>query len=196
MTPLGIRLIVGLGNPGATYRDTRHNAGAWFVEHLVNQHAVQLKSETKFFGQTGEFTVAGQRVRLLIPSTYMNESGKAILALSQFYKIKPAEMLLAHDELDQPCGVAKLKFGGGHGGHNGLRDTIRVLGTSDFSRLRVGIGHPGDRAHVTRYVLSSPTRSEQAEIEAAVTLSAGSLADLVSNEWNRAVKTLHDQIKK
>lgn len=138
-----IKLIVGLGNPGAEYEQTRHNAGALFVERIAAAQGVNLVADRKYFGLTGRYSHQGQDVRLLIPTTYMNRSGQAVAALAGFFRIKPEEILVAHDELDLPPGVAKLKQGGGHGGHNGLRDIIAQLGNQNtFYRLRLGIGHP------------------------------------------------------
>ena len=137
-----IKLVVGLGNPGAQYDDTRHNAGFWYVEQLARAYGATLQPEKKFFGLTARITVNGQDVRLLNPTTFMNRSGQAVGAISTFFKIPPQSILVVHDELDLPVGVGRLKQGGGHGGHNGLRDIISSLGNSrDFLRLRLGIGH-------------------------------------------------------
>lgn len=141
-----IRLLVGLANPGPEYARTRHNAGAWVVEELARVHNINLREESKYYGLTGRIMANGQDLRLLIPTTFMNLSGKSVAALANFYQIKPEEILVAHDELDLPPGVAKFKKGGGHGGHNGLRDIISKMGNNkDFYRLRVGIGHPATR---------------------------------------------------
>ena len=156
----GIRLVVGLGNPGKDYSSTRHNAGFWWVENLASIRHAQLKPENKFYGLAGRTTQGGNELWLLEPQTYMNASGRAVAALARFYKITPEEILVVHDELDLPPGEVKLKKGGGHGGHNGLRDIISQLGTTDFWRLRLGIGHPGDKAAVVDYVLNAPRREE------------------------------------
>ena len=149
-----IQLIVGLGNPGAQYEDTRHNAGFWFVEQLARAYGGSLQPEKKFFGYAARITIGGQDVRLLTPSTFMNRSGQAVNAIATFYKIPPQAILVAHDELDHPPGIGRLKQGGGHGGHNGLRDIISSLGNNkDFCRLRIGIGHPGNSKAVVNYVL-------------------------------------------
>ena len=138
-----LRLLVGLANPGAQYAQTRHNAGAWFIERLAEQHRTSLSPDAKAFGLTARVSIAGEDVRLLIPTTFMNRSGQAVAALANFYKLTPAEILIAHDELDIAPGQIRLKTGGGHGGHNGLRDSIASLGNqAGFHRLRVGIGHP------------------------------------------------------
>ena len=149
-----IKLIVGLANPGAEYAATRHNAGAWYVDLLAERLRAPLREEPKFYGYTSRINLAGADVRLLVPTTFMNLSGKAVAAMATFYRINPDEILVAHDELDLPPGVAKFKLGGGHGGHNGLKDIISKLGNNpNFHRLRVGIGHPGDKNKVVGFVL-------------------------------------------
>jgi PTH1 family peptidyl-tRNA hydrolase len=156
-----IRLIIGLGNPGRDYENTRHNAGFHWVDQLADQQNLTFKSEAKFHGLTARGVLHDHEVFLLKPQTFMNLSGRAVGALAQFYKILPAEMLVVHDELDLPPGISRLKMGGGHGGHNGLKDIIAHLGTRDFWRLRLGIGHPGDRAEVANFVLKDPHREER-----------------------------------
>lgn len=163
-----IRLIVGLGNPGREYETTRHNVGFWWVDQLAREEKLNFKSEVKFHGLTARGQVHGHEIMLLMPQTYMNNSGRSVGALAQFFKIAPAEILVVHDELDLPPGVARLKTGGGHGGHNGLKDIVAHLGTKDFWRLRIGIGHPGDRAAVSNYVLADPRREERELIEEAM----------------------------
>ena len=164
-----IKLIVGLANPGAKYEDTRHNAGEWLINEIARQFNVSLKEEAKFFGKVAKINAAGGEVRLLVPTTFMNLSGKAVGALANFYRIKPEEILVAHDELDLPPGVAKIKQGGGHGGHNGLKDIIASLGNSNnFYRVRIGIGHPGSKELVAGYVLGKPSPQDQEKINAAV----------------------------
>lgn len=162
------KLIVGLANPGAEYAATRHNAGAWYVEQLADRYNLSLKENKKFFGYSARLSLAGEDVRLLVPTTFMNLSGKAVAAMATFYRITPEEILVAHDEMDLPPGVAKFKQGGGHGGHNGLKDIISKLGNNNFHRLRVGIGHPGDRNKVTGFVLGKAPTSEQKLIDDAV----------------------------
>lgn len=189
-----IRLIVGLGNPGAEYERTRHNAGAWFIEQLLGKLSQTAKPESKFFGRLGKINLGGHTAHVLLPGTYMNESGRSVLAVAQFFKLSPQEILVAHDELDHPTGSAKLKYSGGHGGHNGLRDITQVFSSSDFARLRIGIGHPGDRTKVTPYVLSAPTTADKQAIEHTISLACGVVPELMRGEWNRAVKSLHDQI--
>lgn len=161
-----IKLIVGLGNPSEKYADTRHNAGEWLIERLTRRFNVSLNPENKFFGKTARTLVNGKEVRLLVPTTFMNLSGKAVGALASFYRIKPEEILVIHDELDLPAGVAKLKQGGGHGGHNGLKDIVAQLGNNNnFYRLRIGIGHPGHRDLVAGYVLNKPSPADRNALE-------------------------------
>ena len=161
-----IKLIVGLGNPGEKYTDTRHNAGEWLIERLARRFNVSLNPESKFFGKTARTIVNGKEVRLLVPTTFMNLSGKAVGALASFYRIKPEEILVIHDELDLLPGTAKLKQGGGHGGHNGLKDIVAQLGNNNnFYRLRIGIGHPGHRDLVAGYVLNKPSPADRDALE-------------------------------
>ncbi|WP_342124584.1 aminoacyl-tRNA hydrolase [Haemophilus influenzae] len=161
-----IKLIVGLGNPGDKYTDTRHNAGEWLIERLARRFNVSLNPESKFFGKTARTLVNGKEVRLLVPTTFMNLSGKAVGALASFYRIKPEEILVIHDELDLPAGTAKLKQGGGHGGHNGLKGIVAQLGNNNnFYRLRIGIGHPGHRDLVAGYVLNKPSPADRDALE-------------------------------
>ena len=161
-----IKLIVGLCNPGEKYADTRHNAGEWLIERLARRFNVSLNPESKFFGKTARTLVNGKEVRLLVPTTFMNLSGKAVGALASFYRIKPEEILVIHDELDLPAGTAKLKQGGGHGGHNGLKDIVAQLGNNNnFYRLRIGIGHPGHRDLVAGYVLNKPSPADRNALE-------------------------------
>lgn len=161
-----IKLIVGLGNPGEKYADTRHNAGKWLIERLARRFNVSLNPENKFFGKTARTLLNGKEVRLLVPTTFMNLSGKAVGALASFYRIKPEEILVIHDELDLPAGTAKLKQGGGHGGHNGLKDIVAQLGNNNnFYRLRIGIGHPGHRDLVAGYVLNKPSPADRDALE-------------------------------
>ena len=188
-----IRLIVGLGNPGSEYRGTRHNAGAEFVEELARQCGSTLQPESKFFGMAGRVSLAGHELRLLIPTTFMNRSGKSVAAIANFYKISPEEILIAHDELDIPAGTARFKQGGGHGGHNGLRDIVPALGNSkNFHRLRIGIGHPGDRERVLSYLTRErPTRQEQDAVDASLTRALEALDIWFAQGWDKAVQALH-----
>ena len=187
-----VQLIVGLGNPGPQYDRTRHNAGADFVAALAQRCNAQLKQEAKFFGATAKASVNGTPVWLLIPDTFMNRSGKAVAALAGFYRIPPQAILVAHDELDLSPGTARLKLGGGHGGHNGLRDTIQALGNSrDFARLRLGIGHPGHASEVVSYVLRRAPAEEQQLIDESIERAIDVMGDVVTGHWNSAMKTLH-----
>ncbi|AKO46105.1 aminoacyl-tRNA hydrolase [[Haemophilus] ducreyi] len=164
-----IKLIVGLANPGAKYEGTRHNAGEWLVNELARMYNTSLKDEAKYFGKTAKINTVNGDVWLLIPTTFTNLSGKAVGALAHFFRIKAEEILIAHDELDLPPGVAKLKQGGGHGGHNGLKDIISALGNNNnFYRIRLGIGHPGHKDQVAGYVLSKPAPQDQQKINAVI----------------------------
>ncbi|ELV7518030.1 aminoacyl-tRNA hydrolase [Photobacterium damselae] len=187
-----IRLLVGLANPGQEYAKTRHNAGAWVVEELARVHNVTLREDTKYFGLTGRITTNGQDLRLLIPTTFMNLSGKSVAALAKFFQIQPEEILVAHDELDLPPGVAKFKKGGGHGGHNGLRDIISKMGNNkDFYRLRIGIGHPGDKNKVAGFVLGKAPAKEQELIDAAVDEAVRCMDILLKDGLSKAQNRLH-----
>ncbi|MEL0027397.1 MAG: aminoacyl-tRNA hydrolase [Perlucidibaca sp.] len=190
MTPL--RLIVGLANPGPQYADTRHNAGAWYVERLADQLGVRLTPDSKRFGLVARANVQGRDVHLLIPTTFMNRSGQAVVAVAGFYKILPQEILIAHDELDLPPGQIRLKTGGGHGGHNGLRDSIAALANQNgFHRLRVGIGHPGDKSQVSNFVLGKAPRSEQALMDLALDEALRHTDTLISGDIARVMNTLN-----
>jgi PTH1 family peptidyl-tRNA hydrolase len=186
-----IRLIVGLGNPGREYESTRHNVGFWWVEELARAQKLNFKSESKFHGLTARGQVQGHEIVLLMPQTFMNHSGRAVGALAQFFKIEPAEMLVIHDELDLPPGVARLKMGGGHGGHNGLKDIIARLGTKDFWRLRIGIGHPGNRAEVSNYVLGAPRREERELIDEAMQKAQNIAHMVIEGKTEAAMLKLH-----
>ncbi|WP_455819510.1 aminoacyl-tRNA hydrolase [Pseudomonas cerasi] len=187
-----IKLIVGLANPGAEYAATRHNAGAWYVDLLAERHNQSLKEESKFFGYTARLSMGGEDVRLLVPTTFMNLSGKAVAAMATFYRIAPDEILVAHDELDLLPGVAKFKQGGGHGGHNGLKDIISKLGNNlDFHRLRIGIGHPGDRNKVVGFVLGKPPAAEQLLIDNAIDEAARCTEVWLKEDKLKAMNRLH-----
>lgn len=174
---MSISLIVGLGNPGTEYAQTRHNAGFWYVERLAQRYGISLKSESRFHGLTGRGQIEGHDVRLLLPSTFMNRSGQAVVPMAKFFQVSPAQLLIAHDELDLASGVIRLKSGGGHGGHNGLRDIVPHLG-AEFHRLRIGIGHPGHRDKVTGHVLGKAPAAEQALLDQALD-EALRLTDLI-----------------
>jgi PTH1 family peptidyl-tRNA hydrolase len=187
-TPL--RVIVGLGNPGPEHLLTRHNAGFWFVDALAARLGGKFRSHTRFQGEICRVQLSGVEVTLLKPTTYMNRSGLAIRALADYQKVTPAETLVAHDELDLPVGAARFKLGGGHGGHNGLRDTITHFG-ADFWRLRLGIGHPGDKSQVIDYVLRRAAKDEEAKIIEAVGASLDALTTFVEQGSEKAMNALH-----
>ncbi len=187
----GLRLIVGLGNPGPEHLRTRHNAGFWFVDALALQCEARFKLESKLFGEACKVEIAGQPVWLLKPATFMNLSGKSVTAALRFWKIEPEQALLAHDELDLPTGTARLKFDGGHGGQNGLRDTMRLLGHGKFNRLRIGIGHPGHKDRVTSWVLGKPDSGDEAAILRAIGDAIDVLPLAVAGDMNEAMKRLH-----
>ena len=186
-----IKLIVGLGNPGERYQKTRHNAGFWLLDQLAVNEGVRLAEDKKFQGEYGKIFLANQPLHLLKPLTFMNASGRAVSAAAKFYDIAPGEILVVHDELDLPVGAVKLKYGGGHGGHNGLRDIIAALGSKDFYRLRLGINHPGDRNQVIDYVLHLPGKVEQAQIDTAITRGLHILPVLLQEGAEKAMHRLH-----
>ncbi|MCQ4143586.1 aminoacyl-tRNA hydrolase [Vogesella sp. AC12] len=190
-----IRLVVGLGNPGPEYERTRHNAGFWLVDELAWQHKTPLRGEGKYFGEVSRATLATGDLWLLKPMTYMNLSGQAVGALARFYKIAPEEILVVHDELDLPPGAARLKQGGGHGGHNGLKDIIAKLGSPNFWRLRLGIGHPGDRNEVANFVLKKARAEEQQAIDDAIAKALQVMPDVLAGNSAAAMKTLHTAAK-
>jgi len=191
MTGPGIRCIIGLGNPGPRYGDTRHNAGFWFVDEVARTFGGQFRPEAKFHGEVCRVSIDGRDCWLLKPMVFMNRSGQAVSALANFYKIKPDGLLVAHDELDMPPGKVKLKRGGGHGGHNGLRDTTSALGSGEFDRLRIGIGHPGHRDMVTDYVLSRPSKSDEQSIREALDRAVEILPLLMVGDLQKAMNRLH-----
>lgn len=186
-----IKLIVGLGNPGREYEGTRHNAGFWWVDEFAHESKITFKSESKFHGLAARSVLHGHELYLLKPQTFMNVSGRSVGALVQFYKIEAAQILVVHDELDLPPGSAKLKLGGGHGGHNGLKDIIAHLGTRDFWRLRIGIGHPGDRAEVANFVLNAPRREEEELIRQAIQRAKDVAPLIVEGKLEAAMLKLH-----
>ncbi|MBP6535039.1 MAG: aminoacyl-tRNA hydrolase [Arenimonas sp.] len=186
-----IKMIVGLGNPGPEYSRTRHNAGFWFIDALAEKHQARWGLEKKLHAETAKITVAGQSVHLLKPATFMNHSGRAVLAALQYWKLEPSQCLVAHDELDMDPGTARLKFDGGHGGQNGLRDAIALLGHSRFHRLRVGIGHPGHKDKVTPWVLGRPGLDDGISIQRAIEAALDVVPLLVDGRFNDAMKQLH-----
>ena len=186
-----IKLFVGLGNPGAEYEATRHNAGFWWIDAVARQLNARLAPERGYHGLVARANVRGHSVWLLQPQTFLNLSGRSVSALARFFKIAPEQILVVHDELDLAPGQAKLKKGGGHAGHNGLRDIHAQLGTGDYWRLRIGIGHPGDKSEVVGWVLRKPPAEELAQIEAAITRSAQAFENLVMGEMERATVQIH-----
>lgn len=190
-----IQLVVGLGNPGKTYAETRHNAGAWLVIRLAELAGVDLKLEPKFHGHIALISADTHKFRLLIPTTFMNHSGQAVRAVAQFYQIPPEAILVAHDELDFPAGVARIKQDGGHGGHNGLRSIIEQLGAKNFHRARIGIGHPGHRSLVHDYVLSRPSSHDHNIIIDAIQQVINIMPALVSGQIQHAMQQLHTTIQ-
>jgi PTH1 family peptidyl-tRNA hydrolase len=186
-----IKLLVGLGNPGNEYEDTRHNAGFWWIDAVARELKVSLVPERSYHGLVARTTVKGQTVWLLEPQTFMNLSGKSVAALARFFKIQPQEILVAHDELDISPGEAKLKLGGSHAGHNGLRDIHAQLGTADYWRLRLGVGHPGDKAEVVNWVLKKPMLEHRKAIDESIHRSAQALPLLLAGEMTKAMALIH-----
>ncbi|ROT97934.1 aminoacyl-tRNA hydrolase [Marinobacter sp. R17] len=186
-----VRMVVGLGNPGADYENTRHNAGALFVEALARAAGQSLRPEKKYHGLYARIQWQGHDLHLLNPTTFMNRSGLSVKALADFFKIQPEEILVAHDELDLPPGTARFKKGGGHGGHNGLRDIIAHLGTREFQRLRLGIGHPGDSRKVTGYVLSRLTKADTTHLDNISDDIMRVLPDVLNGDLAKAMNALH-----
>lgn len=186
----GIKLFVGLGNPGEKYEATRHNAGFWWLDQFASSSNSTLALDAKFFGIAGKLAPTSD-VWLLKPTTFMNASGKAVAAITNYYKITPAQILVIHDELDLAPGTIKLKKSGGHGGHNGLRDIAAALGTQDFWRLRIGIGHPGDRNEVVNFVLKPPLKDEQSVINQCIDDSLLVVPQLLNGDFEAAMLKLH-----
>ena len=186
-----IRLLVGLGNPGPEYQDTRHNAGFWFIEAVARELKTSLSPERSYFGLVARVNLREGPVWLLQPMTFMNLSGKSVGALARFFKIAPGEILVAHDELDLLPGQVKMKLGGSHAGHNGLRDIQAALGSADFWRLRLGIGHPGVRAEVVDYVLRKPMAEQRDAIDKAVAQGVSALDLLIEGDMERALMKVH-----
>ncbi len=190
MAKTAIQLIVGLGNPGRKYEKTRHNAGFWFVDKLARRYAANFKLESRFSGQVSKAIIEGHTVWLLKPTTFMNKSGLAARQLASFYKIPIENILIAHDELDLPAGTMRLKFSGGHGGHNGLRDLHAHL-SKDYWRLRIGVSHPGDRSKVVDYVLSQASKNDEIEISHGIDRTADCIQLILDGEMQKAMNQLH-----
>lgn len=187
----GIRLIAGLGNPGAEYLRNRHNAGFWFVDALASGARERFAFEKRLHAEACRVRVAGEDVRVIKPDTFMNESGRAVVAALNYWKLMPDELLVVHDDLDLPPGTVRLKFDGGHGGQNGIRDIMAQLGTGKFHRLRIGIGHPGDRNRVTPWVLGNPSAADEDAMLDAIVRSLDVLPLAVAGEFNQAMKRLN-----
>jgi len=188
-----IRLIVGLGNPGTEYQQTRHNAGFWFVDRLAEKYRGDFRKDAKFFGETCKINIAGVDCWLLKPATFMNRSGRAVSALASYYKIDLDSMLVAHDELDHDAGVVKLKFAGGHAGHNGLRDIGSACGGNDYLRLRIGVGHPGHKNKVADFVLSRPGKEDQVLIDDSIERSLDNIEDIVRGDYQNVMSRLNSK---
>ncbi|MEX2353356.1 MAG: aminoacyl-tRNA hydrolase [Gammaproteobacteria bacterium] len=189
--PAALKLIVGLGNPGPEYTETRHNAGFWFADRLASQYQTGFSPEKKFHGETARLVSGETDSRLLKPAIFMNRSGQAVQAISEYYRVKPEEMLIVHDEIDLPPGVVRLKKGGGHGGHNGLRDIIEKTGNGDFLRLRLGVGHPGHKDDVVNYVLRRPSAEEKKLMDDAITRALDIMPLVLNGELNKAMTLLN-----
>jgi len=184
---------VGLGNPGTEHEQNRHNIGFWFVDALAKQAGASFRKESKFHGDVCRVTLHGHDVWLLKPGTYMNRSGQSVSAFASFYKISPDNILIVYDELDLPPGTARLKQDGGHGGHNGMRDVIAHLGTKNFNRLRIGIGHPGNSSEVADYILRNPSKSDREQIERALDDALRALPDVLDGDMQKAMHALHTE---
>ena len=186
-----IRMIVGLGNPGADYVDTRHNAGFWMIDLLAADRGASFRFDKRYNAEVGKLRVDGRDVHLQKPLAFMNRSGQAVAGLARYYKLEPSQVLVMHDELDLPPGTNRLKLDGGHGGHNGLRDVIAHLGSREFFRLRIGIGHPGDSRAVTNYVLRRPSVADREAIEAANRDTLAVMPLLLEGRVDKAMQALH-----
>ena len=189
-----LKLIVGLGNPGPQHDSNRHNAGVIFLYHLSKAYGGKLRGESKFFGEFTSINIDGNDIKLLFPATFMNHSGKSVASVCKFFKITPENMLVAYDEIDFDVGVTRFKEGGGHGGHNGIRDIINALGgKKEFFRLRIGVGHPGHKSMVSNYVLSDPSRSEADAIIRDIEDAIRVIPKAVTGEWEEAMRLLHTE---
>jgi PTH1 family peptidyl-tRNA hydrolase len=190
-----IQLIVGLGNPGKEYAATRHNAGAWWLQAVCYQYNVTLQTQSKFQASIGESIIDGLRVKFAIPSTYMNLSGQPVAKIAKYFAIPSSDILVAHDELDFAPGIIRFKTGGGHGGHNGLRDIMPQLNGQTFQRLRIGIGHPGNRDQVADYVLAQPSKNDKQLIDTAIQDSLTMVPAIVVGDWQKVMNCLHQTTK-
>jgi len=190
---IDLKVIVGLGNPGSKYTETRHNAGFWFIDEVARKYSADFRPDKKFHGEVAKVSIEGNDIWLLKPNTFMNLSGRAVQSLLSFYRIDAQQCLVAHDEIDLPPGTIKLKTGGGHGGHNGLRDIINQLATKDFHRLRIGVGHPGSKDQVVDYVLRNPSRDDRISIDRDIDDAVAVLPDLASAALEQAMQKLHSK---
>jgi len=190
---IDLKVIVGLGNPGSKYTETRHNAGFWFIEEVARKYAATFRTDKKFHGEVAKVSIEGKDIWLLKPDTFMNRSGLAVQSLLSFYRLTAEQLLVAHDEIDLPPGTARLKTGGGHGGHNGLRDIISQLGSKDFHRLRIGVGHPGNKDQVVDYVLHSASRDDRILIDRDIDDAVAVLPELASGALEQAMHKLHSR---
>ena len=190
---IDLKVIVGLGNPGPKYTETRHNAGFWFIDEVARKYSATLRPDKKFHGEVAKISLEGKDIWLLKPDTFMNRSGLAVQSLMSFYRITAVQLLVAHDEIDLPPGTAKLKTGGGHGGHNGLRDLISQLGTNDFHRLRIGVGHPGSKDQVVDYVLHNASRDDRILIDRDIDDAVSVMPELASGALEQAMQKLHSK---
>ncbi len=190
---IDLKVIVGLGNPGPKYTETRHNAGFWFIEEVARKYSATFRPDKKFHGEVAKVSIEGKEIWLLKPDTFMNLSGRAVQSLLSFYRISADQLLVAHDEIDLDPGTAKLKTGGGHGGHNGLRDIINQLGTKDFHRLRIGVGHPGNKDQVVDYVLHNASRDDRIMIDRDIDDAVSVMPDLASGAFEQAMHKLHSK---
>ena len=190
---IDLKVIVGLGNPGPKYTETRHNAGFWFIDEVAHKYSATLRPEKKFHGEVAKISLEGKEIWLLKPDTFMNRSGLSVQSLMSFYRITAEQLLVAHDEIDLPPGTAKLKTGGGHGGHNGLRDIISQLGTNDFHRLRIGVGHPGSKDQVVDYVLHNASLDDRILIDRDIDDAVSVMPELVSGALEQAMQKLHSK---
>lgn len=187
----GITLIVGLGNPGTEYAETRHNAGFRFIDALLSESDVRLRPERKFFGLTARLGLGGREVWLLVPTTFMNHSGQAVASFAGYYKVPPSQILVVHDEIDLPPGTVRLKLGGGDAGHNGVQDITLRLSSQDFARLRIGVGRPIAGGDSTAYVLKKPSPAERELIDAAIGRARGHIVDIVHGHYQKVMNELH-----
>jgi len=192
---IDLKVIVGLGNPGSKYTETRHNAGFWFIEEVARKYGATFRPDKKFHGEVAKVTVEGKDIWLLKPDTFMNRSGLAAQSLMSFYRITAEQLLVAHDEIDLPPGTAKIKSGGGHGGHNGLRDIISQLASKEFYRLRIGVGHPGSKDQVVDYVLHRASQDDQISIDRDIDDAVAVMPDLASGALEQAMQKLQLKVK-